>query len=139
MQQQYPRSEQEVAELLKSRGIAPTRQRIELGMLLLTRACHVTADALYDLAREQNLSVSRATVYNTLRAFIASGLLNEVVIGDNAKYYDSNLRPHQHLYNIATGELTDVDSELLALRHAPELPPGAMVEGIDIVVRYRAR
>ncbi len=132
----YPSSTREVTATLKSHGISPTRQRVALGRLILSRPQHLTADALYDMARARNVQVSRATVYNTLRLFSTRGLLNEVVIDDNAKYFDSNLQPHQHLFNTATGELTDLDSNKLSVTGIPKLPRNAHIEGIDIVIRY---
>ncbi len=136
MKQHYPSSTREVTATLKSHGISPTRQRVELGRLILSRPQHLTADALYDMARARNAPVSRATVYNTLRLFSGQGLLNEVVIDANAKYFDSNLQPHQHLFNTTTGELTDLDSNKLSVTGIPKLPRNAHIEGIDIVIRY---
>lgn len=48
---------------------------------------HFTADELLDHARSIDSSVSRATVYRTLPIMIESGLLREVDVGKDFKYY----------------------------------------------------
>jgi Fur family transcriptional regulator, iron response regulator len=53
-------------------------------------------------------------------------------------FYDPNTDPHHHLYNVDTGEITDIPANDLAISGLPELPPGMVTEGVDIVVRIRA-
>ena len=51
---------------------------------------HYTAEELLDRARIIDESVSRATVYRTLPIMTESGLLREIDIGKNLKYYAAN-------------------------------------------------
>ena len=48
---------------------------------------HFTADELLEHARSIDASVSRATVYRSLPIMIESGLLREVDVGKDFKYY----------------------------------------------------
>ncbi len=139
MKRGFTQSTQEVQDLLRAHGISPTRQRVALGCLLFARPDHFTAEDLYIRAREAGIRVSKATVYNTLGTFTERGLLREVVVDSSAKFYDSNLEPHQHLYNVDTGELTDLDSEQVQIEALPDLPAGARIEGVDVIIRYRGR
>ena len=41
---------------------------------------HVTAESLFESARDQGAPVSLATVYNTLRAFCQAGILQEITV-----------------------------------------------------------
>lgn len=51
---------------------------------------HYTAEELLDRARAIDATVSRATVYRTLPIMTESGLLREIDIGKNLKYYTAN-------------------------------------------------
>jgi hypothetical protein len=65
-----------LADLLKSAGLRPTRQRVALGGLLFTgQDRHVSAEALHEEAQIAGCDVSLATVYNTLHQFTQAGLL----------------------------------------------------------------
>ena len=61
---------------LLSAGLLATKPRIALcGLLFTKRDRHVTAEMLFEEAKQSKISVSLATVYNTLRQFIQAGLL----------------------------------------------------------------
>jgi Fur family transcriptional regulator, iron response regulator len=69
----------DVQTLLHNVGLRSTRQRIALASLLLrTGNRRVTAEILYDEAREAQCPVSRATICNTLRQFERAGLLRRI-------------------------------------------------------------
>jgi len=103
-------------KLLRSRNIAPTRPRVDIAAILFSKPQHVSADDLIELIRKNNIQVSRATVYNTLSAFVDGGLLKKLFISPTVLIYDSNTENHQHILNEETGEITDlhdIDSESL--------------------------
>ncbi len=76
---------------LREAGLRPTRQRLALGRLLFDGGDrHVTAEALHDEAQKAGVSVSLATVYNTLHQFTGAGLLREVVVDSSRTYFDTN-------------------------------------------------
>ena len=49
--------------------------------------------------------------------------------------YLFNEGTHFHLYDIVTGNLTDVPAEQMRVVGLPELPPGTRLEQIDVIVR----
>jgi Fur family transcriptional regulator, iron response regulator len=62
-------------------GLRPTRQRIAIARLLLRdRNRRVTAEILYDEAREARCHVSRSAVCSALRQFEQAGLLRRIAI-----------------------------------------------------------
>jgi len=67
---------------LATGGLRPTRQRMALAKLLIGdgQNRHVTAERLFDAARNSGAKVSMATVYNTLRSFTEAGLMNEITV-----------------------------------------------------------
>jgi len=127
----------ELIALLRRHGIAPTHQRLEIANVLFSRCEHLAADQILTLVNERHAETSKATVYNTLNLFRDCGLIREVIVDPKRVFYDPNTEPHHHLYNIDTGEITDIPANDLAVSGLPELPPGMVTEGVDIVVRVR--
>ena len=71
---------------LRKAGLCSTRQRIAVARLLLEDANRrVTAEILYDEAREARCPVSRAAVCNALRQFEQAGLLSRISIDRSKK------------------------------------------------------
>ncbi|CAN5559316.1 Fur family transcriptional regulator [soil metagenome] len=125
---------------LRNAGLRPTRQRVALAeMLFASGDRHVTAEMLHDQARAANVSVSLATVYNTLNQFTQAGLLREVAIEGDCTYFDTNTSNHFHYFVQRDGRLMDIESDDVAITGLPELPPGTEVDRIDVIVRLRER
>lgn len=129
----------EATRLLASRGIAPTRQRVQVAAVLLARDQHLSADALLRLVNRDGDPVSKATVYNTLALFVRKGLVREVVVDRAKVFYDSNAADHHHVYDADRGTLTDVDADQISVSGLPALPQGTVVDGIDVIFRVRRR
>ena len=127
----------EAAALLREHGITPTAQRIGIAAVLLMRPRHVCAEALQQTLAERGTPVSKATVYNTLDLFARKGLVRELVVDPGKMLYDSNTTNHHHIYDVDTGALTDIEPGAIEVTALPALPPGTVVEGVDIVVRIR--
>ncbi|MBY0268972.1 MAG: transcriptional repressor [Burkholderiales bacterium] len=131
-------SRHQLIALLRKRGIAPTHQRLEIANVLFSRGEHLAADQILTLVNERHAETSKATVYNTLNLFRDCGLIREVIVDPKRVFYDPNTEPHHHLYNVDTSEITDISADDLVVSGMPELPPGMVTEGVDIVVRIRA-
>ena len=125
------------AALLCEHGITPTAQRIAVAAALLMRPLHVCAEELQQMLAERGTPVSKATVYNTLGLFARKGLVREIVVDASKVLYDSNTTDHDHIYDVDTGVLTDIEPGTVEVGALPALPPGTVVEGVDIVVRVR--
>ena len=124
--------------LLRDHQIAPTHQRLEIAHALFSRGRHLSAEQILAFVNERHAETSKATVYNTLNLFRDRGLIREVIVDPRRVFYDPNTEPHQHLYHVDTGEITDIAADTLAVTGLPELPPGVVTEGVDIIVRVRA-
>lgn len=121
---------------LKGKGINPTSQRLEILRLLLARCEHLSADQVFNLVNGDSAErVSKATVYNTLGLFADRGLVREVIADPARVFYDPNIEPHHHIYNVTDGTLTDIDDDSVQYSGLPGLPEGTRLEGVDIIVR----
>jgi Fur family iron response transcriptional regulator len=127
-----------ISKTLSAAGLRPTRQRLALAALLFNGSDrHVTAERLFDEATAARLSVSLATVYNTLHQFTTAGLLREIAVDGAKIYFDTNVSEHHHFLNEETGELLDIDDGLMQLGKLPPSPKGLRVARVDIVIRLR--
>ncbi len=126
-----------VERKLRQHGIKATPQRMEIGMVLLSKPCHLSADQILKSLRDSGNQISKATVYNTLNLFSRCGVIREVAIDPAHLMYDSTVHPHHHLFNRDTGELIDIDSSNLQISGLPELPDGMIQESVDLIIRVR--
>ena len=118
-------------------GILPTPQRLKIAEILLAKPQHLSADQIIDLLRRSGSSVSKATVYNTLNLFGQRGLVKELCVDRERRFYDSETRLHHHFYNVDTGELTDIDDSEISFRQLPELPEGTRGQSVEVLIRVR--
>lgn len=131
-------SDEKAARALRRVNLRPTRQRLALCRLLYGRGNrHVTAEVLHGEARDLNLSVSLATIYNTLHQLTAAGLLRQVIVDGAKIYFDTNTSDHPHYFLQEDGALSDVPGGGVRIDGLPEPPPGTEIERVDVVVRLR--
>ncbi len=127
------------ARWLMGAGLRPTRQRLVLATLLVGdgKDRHVTAESLHAAASAAGEPVSLATVYNTLRAFCEAGLINEISVDGSRSYFDTRLDDHPHFFWEEEGRLVDAPAADLEIARLPQLPEGAELQRVDVVIRLR--
>jgi Fur family transcriptional regulator, iron response regulator len=133
----HPTNREDVSDLLRRHGIAPTHQRIAIAQALFARCEHLSADQILAAVNSRHCETSKATVYNTLRLFLEKKLVREVIVDPGKTFYDPNTSPHHHFYNTASGELTDIPADNLSVAGLPSPPAGMLADSIDIIVRIR--
>ena len=126
-----------MADLLRKHGINPTHQRIEIAYALFGRQEHLSADQIMAIVNDRHSETSKATVYNTLNLFKQQQLIREVIVDPSKVFYDPNTAPHHHFFNLASGELTDIDADAVQIQGLPDLPDGMVTEGVDVIIRIR--
>ncbi len=126
-------------EWLAQGDLRPTRQRLALAELLVGdgRNRHVTAEGLFDAAAKAGEKVSLATVYNTLRAFCEAGLMREITVDGSKSYFDTNTHDHPHFFWEEDGALSDAPADELVITSLPNVPEGAEIAKVDVVIRLR--
>jgi len=118
-------------------GVLPTAQRMEVANVLLTKPQHLSAEQIIERLHEENSTVSKATVYNTLNLFEERGLIKECLVDPERRFYDSETQPHHHFYNADTGELSDIPKNEIEFSGLPALPEGTDLQSIELIVRIR--
>lgn len=132
-------SQPEIVAMLRGRGINPTAQRVQIVRVLFERGTHLSAEDVFRAVNAEAHHVSKATVYNTLGLLADKGVIREVIADPTRVFYDPNTAPHHHLYDEGTGHLTDINAGELKVSGLPELPEGATLQGVDVIVRFRGK
>ena len=128
-----------IGNKLRTAGIPLTLQRLAVAQVMFPAPVHLTADQVLLRVRSIIPEISRATVYNTLKLFCEKGLLREVIVDADHVVFDSTTTPHYHLYDIDTGEVTDVPAGEIKVVGSANLPPDLELEEVDVVVRVRRK
>ena len=124
--------------LLRRYGIGLTRQRADIAQVLFAKHQHLSADQIQAQVNSSYTYASKATVYNTLRLFLEKGLVREVLVDSSKVFYDSNTEVHHHLYDVISGELSDITADQVTVSNLPKLPAGMIADGVDVVIRVRS-
>ena len=111
----------DIIEKLRSHGVTPTSQRIEVAEALFDRPQHLSADQIIEKLHSAGSRVSKATVYNSLNLFSETGLVREINVDPTRRYYDSTTHAHHHFYFVDTGELVDIPNDDIAIAEMPTL------------------
>ncbi len=127
----------DIKGLLRQHAIQPTSQRVLITRLVLERCAHLSAEDVYRLVNATDQHVSKATVYNTLGLLTQKGVIREVIADPTRVFYDPNIAPHHHFYDVESGELRDIDADQIQVAKLPPLPEGTDLERVDVIVRLR--
>jgi Fur family iron response transcriptional regulator len=126
--------------LLRDVSLRPTRQRMALGWILFSKGGrHVTAEMLHEEAARANISVSLATVYNTLNQFTEAGLLRQIGVDGVKSYFDTDPTAHDHFFVENEDMLLDIPEDGVVLGKLPDAPDGYEIARVDVVVRLRRK
>ena len=130
----------ELRAKLRHSGLRPTRQRVALGWLLFAKGDrHITAEKLYEEATGLRVTISLATVYNTLHQFTQAGLLREISVDGSKTYFDTNTSKHHHFLIEETNQLVDIPDNLVSILNLPDPLEGMEISSVEVVVRLRKK
>ena len=125
-------------EKLRSSGLRPTKQRIEICKLLFDRkkTFHFTISNLSQILKKQTSEkISLATIYNTVHSFKKKGYLKEISVNQNKSYFDTNTSNHHHFLDIKTNELIDLKKEDVDKINIKKNLPGKKITSIEVLVK----
>ena len=122
---------------LRSSGLRPTKQRIEICKFLFDRhkTFHFTINGLSNFFKKKSKKISLATIYNTIHAFKNKGYLKEISINSDKSYYDTNVTNHHHFFNETTKELIDLDDKEVGKIKISKSLPGKKIKSIEVLIK----
>ena len=125
-------------EKLRSSGLRPTEQRIEICKLLFDRkkTFHFTINDLFKILQKRNSKkISLATIYNTVHSFEKKGYLKEISVNKDKSYFDTNTSEHHHFLDMNTNELIDLKKEHVDKIRIKKNLPGKKINSIEVLVK----
>ncbi len=81
---------------LRKRNITLSYQRLKIIEYLIQNQCHPTVDQIFADLHKDITTLSKTTVYNTLRVLVETGLVRIITIEDNKARYDIMVEHHGH-------------------------------------------
>ncbi|NLM00478.1 MAG: transcriptional repressor [Treponema sp.] len=85
-----------ISDLLLSNGIKPSIQRLQIFNFLFENRIHPSVDEIFISLCSQIPTLSKTTVYNTLKIFEKKGLIQTLKIEDDELRFDIDISDHYH-------------------------------------------
>ena len=105
----------ESEDLLRSKELRVTRQRLAVLSVLRHSDRHITASDVFELARREAPELNASTVYRTLTQLRDLGLVSQTDLGSGERTFSWRTeRPHHHLVCTACGVLSELPHAFLS-------------------------
>lgn len=97
-------------------GIRPSIQRLEILEFISSSHTHPTADEIYSFVHRNNPTLSKTTVFNSVKLLAEKGLINDINISADSTRYDSTSHaPHAHFICRECRRIFDIPLDMSAL------------------------
>lgn len=106
---------------LSDRGIQPSVQRARILEFLWNERIHPTADDIFERLHPEIPTLSRTTVYNTVKLFTENSMLQPLVIEEKEIRYDIDTSLHGHFKCESCGKIFDFTASDTGDTGIPEL------------------
>ena len=104
----------EAGNRLLELGIKPSLHRIAILEYLMEHMTHPTADFIFNDLYPSIPTLSKTTVYNTLKLLEEQGAIHTINIDDKNLRYDADISPHAHFKCKRCGSVHDIRSKDIA-------------------------
>ncbi len=121
----------EIAERLRRFGIAPSMPRIAVYKYLDEMRNHPTADEVYSALLPTYPTLSRTTVYNTMKVFQQHQAIQTILIENGEQRFDADTSVHGHFKCTGCGKVYD----LFFAQELPELPENFRADEVHLYYR----
>lgn len=109
-----------IPNYLHKNDIKPSYQRIKIFEYLYHQMNHPTVDVIFKNLVPEIPTLSKTTVYNTLKLFVNKGITSTLTIEDNEVRYDALMIAHGHLKCNCCENIFDINvdySTLISDKH----------------------
>ncbi len=135
---QIERRVAEFVDTCRQRGIKATYQRTEILRELVASAEHPDAETIYARVRQRIPTISRDTVYRTLRTLEDLGIVTRLGSMRYRARFDAKTDHHHHFVCCECGTIIDVSSEVLDRFPVPgEVAELGTVDSVYVELRGR--
>lgn len=122
-------------ETLSRYNIKPSPQRMAIMTYLLEHKTHPTIEEIYKFLSPDMPTLSKTTIYNTLKVFVENGAASMLTINEKTTCYDYDTSPHAHFICKKCNKVTDLFYGVENM-----IPSRQEIEGnriVDMQVYYR--
>ncbi|RCV64947.1 Fur family transcriptional regulator, peroxide stress response regulator [Methanophagales archaeon] len=102
---------EKLSAYLENEGIRSSYQRLKILQYLQAHRTHPTVDMIYKNLSKEIPTLSKTTVYNTVKLFVSKGIVQELTIEEKEVRYDADTTQHAHFKCIECGSVYDVALE----------------------------
>ena len=102
----------EYRDLLCSKGIKPSYQRLLILKYIMKNKTHPSAENVFRNISRSVPTLSRTTVYNNLNLFVKKGILTGIKTNKSETRYDIVEFPHAHFYCSLCQQIIDVELKI---------------------------
>ena len=109
---------------LQQYGIKPSLQRMAIMEYLMAHHIHPTVDDIYSALYQSMPTLSKTTIYNTLKIFVEQKAVTALVIDEKNIRYDIDTSCHAHFQCCECGKVFDIaveDNDLLQVKKIGEM------------------
>ena len=99
----------DVVKRLQNHNIKPSVQRIAIMTYLMEHRTHPTVDEIYTALAPSIPTLSKTTVYNTLKLLSEQGAAQTLTIDERNTCYDAETSPHAHFLCKQCGKIYDLE------------------------------
>jgi Fur family peroxide stress response transcriptional regulator len=107
---------EDIKQELKKKNINLSHQRLKVLEYLTQNRSHPTVDQIFTDLQKEMPTLSKTTVYNTLRMLVEEGFVRVLTIEDNETRYDIQVDGHGHFKCESCGEIYDFSLDMDSLK-----------------------
>jgi len=114
------------AEILLSQNIRPSLARVLIYDYLRKHRTHPTVDEIFTALSPRAPTLSKTTVYNTVKLLSSKGVIKMITIEDQQSRFDACTDNHGHFLCSGCGKVYDFDVEF---------PSAKIPEGFEVLTK----
>ena len=113
-----------------------SKQREIILETLKENVVHPTAEFLYEVLKEKEPSISKATLYRNLNQLAETGIIKKIDGLEISSHFDHNTHEHYHFICDKCRKVFDIPFEIAPdVVNKTELQTGFEVKGYDIAIK----
>lgn len=97
-----------VHEYLITKDIHPSQQRISIMEFLFKNRIHPTVEEIFEALNPKMPTLSKTTIYNTLKLFVEKGAVQMIGIDEHNARFDADMESHAHFLCQECGRIYDI-------------------------------
>ncbi|MBN1445504.1 MAG: transcriptional repressor [Candidatus Omnitrophica bacterium] len=98
----------DIMKTLEDNGIQASYQRMKIFEYLVKNRTHPTVEDIYRYLSSRIPTLSKTTIYNTLKVFVDKKIISQVTVEEKEVRYDFSEGAHLHFKCKKCGELYDI-------------------------------